>query len=190
MALVSAVTVPAGAALHPGGGVRHVTTVASGVISTVAGGVGGPGPAAQVAVTACALAFGGGHLYIGDGGSVRQVSPRTDQLTTTVGTGVDGPPGDGGPATQASVGVSGGLTAVGACGLAFDHSGNLVIEGSTRIRVVAASAGTFYGQAMTKGTSIPWPATAPSGSPATAARPLAPNLSAGAESGWTPRAIW
>ena len=53
--------------------------------------------------------------------------------------------GDGGPATSASFAI--------AYGVAIDHSGNLVIadSGDGRIRVVAGSTGTFYGQAMTAG---------------------------------------
>jgi NHL repeat-containing protein len=53
--------------------------------------------------------------------------------------------GDGGPAAQATVESSGGL--------AFDAAGNLVIAdaGHNRVRVVAASDGRFYGQAMTAG---------------------------------------
>ena len=53
--------------------------------------------------------------------------------------------GDGGPATSASFAI--------AYGVSIDHSGNLVIadSGDCRIRVVAGSTGTFYGQAMTAG---------------------------------------
>jgi hypothetical protein len=52
--------------------------------------------------------------------------------------------GDGGPAIKA---------ALGPAGVALDDSGNLVIadESSSRIRVVAQSTGTFYGQPMTAG---------------------------------------
>lgn len=53
--------------------------------------------------------------------------------------------GDGGPATAASLFLP--------WGLAFDSAGNLVIldAGNRRVRVVAASDGTFYGQPMTTG---------------------------------------
>jgi hypothetical protein len=53
--------------------------------------------------------------------------------------------GDGGPGTAATVQAAGGL--------AFDHGGNLVIAdtGNHVVRVVAATTGTFYGQAMTAG---------------------------------------
>src|SRR4029077_5882185 len=75
------------------------------------------------------------------GGSGRKVDPGTDLLSTPAGTGAVGPLGEGGSATRASVRT---------CGVALDHSGNLVI-GDTfnqRVRVVAASAGSFYGTAM------------------------------------------
>jgi trimeric autotransporter adhesin len=129
--------------------VRRASPAAAGVISTVAGGVGGPGKATNVAVNPCGVAFSGGYLYAGNAitvvTTVRQVSLSNDQLTTPVGVGALGPLGDGGPATKASLSA--------ACGLAFDHFGNLVIAdyGHSQVRVVAASSGTFYGQAMTAG---------------------------------------
>ena len=65
-----------------------------------------------------------------------------DHIYTVAGNGKAGFSGDGGPATAAELrGAS----------VAVDHHGNLVIDdgGNNRIRVVAASTGTFYGQAMT-----------------------------------------
>jgi trimeric autotransporter adhesin len=118
---------------------------AAGVISTVAGGVGGPAGGTKVALfLPCGVSFGAGHLYIADRVSVRQLSPGTGQLTTPVGTGVAGLLGDGGPAARASV---------AGCGVALDHSGNLVIADTenTRIRVVAHTTGAFYGRPMTAG---------------------------------------
>ena len=90
------------------------------VISTVAGGVGGPAPATSVSIYygapgsftsgfygggmwPCSVAFAGGQVYIADNWSVRTVSPETDQLRTFAGTGAGGPLGDGGPAVRASV---------------------------------------------------------------------------------------
>ena len=66
-------------------------------------------------------------------------------IYTVAGTGHGGFSGDGGPATAARLYVPGGL--------AFDTAGNLLIadSGNNRIRVVAASSGTFYGMAMTAG---------------------------------------
>ena len=119
--------------------------VVAGIISTVAGGVGGPAKATRVSVGGlCGVSVGNEFLYAASGLTVRKVSPQTDQLTTQAGTGATGPLGDGGPACSASV---------NACGTATDPSGNLVIADSldSRIRVVAARAGTFYGQAMRTG---------------------------------------
>jgi hypothetical protein len=119
------------------------TVAASGIISTVAGGVGGPAKGTAVGLPgACGVAAAGGQLYIGDSYSVREVS-GTGRLTTLAGTGVlAGPLGDGGPAVKA--------TFNGVCPVTVDHSGNLVAADTLhdRIRVVAASAGTFYGQKM------------------------------------------
>jgi DNA-binding beta-propeller fold protein YncE len=116
----------------------------AGVISTVAGGVGGPARATQVALAPCGVSFGAGHLYIASG-VVRQVSPGTDRLTTPAGTAGDGGPlGDGRRAARASL---------SACAVAVDHFGNLVIADflHQRVRVVAARTGTFYGRPMTAG---------------------------------------
>ena len=116
----------------------------AGVISTVAGGVGGPGQATQVDVnTPCGVSSGGGRLYVAAFSVVRQVNPATDWLTTPAGT-PNAPFGEGGPAASAGM---------GACGAAVDQRGNLVIADglNERVRVVAASTGTFYGRAMTKG---------------------------------------
>ena len=186
----------------------------------------------------CGVSFGAGQLYIADGGSVRQVNPGTDRLTTPAGTGVRGGPlGDGRRAARASLSS--------ACGVAVDHSGNLVIAdgrprpdpggggrtgtfygqamtagdiytvagerhrrvlrrrrpghqgrtrpgpegvavdaagnlviadtGNQRIRVVAARTGTFYGQPMTAGDIYTVAGDGTAGSPATAARPPAPS---------------
>jgi hypothetical protein len=119
----------------------------------VAGGVGGPAKATTVAVSPAAVAYGAGSLYIADGGSVRKVNPATGQLTTPAGTGAQMPLGDGGLATEAAL--------VGPAGVAVDRSGNLLVADPNyignpgpsidRVRVVAASTGTFYGRAMAAG---------------------------------------
>ena len=141
---------PAAAAARPGGAGAPRGGPSAGVISTVAGGVGGPARATTVALNACGVSFGAGHLYIADdgpvqGGSVRAVSPGTDRLTTPAGTGAVGPLGDGGRATRAGLRQP--------CGVAVDRSGNLVIADTfnNRVRVVAHKTGTFYGKAMTAG---------------------------------------
>jgi hypothetical protein len=78
-----------------------------------------------------------------------------------------GSAGDGGPATSARVSFPGQL--------ALDSAGNLVLtDGGNRVRVVAATSGTFYGQAMTAGDIYTVAGTGTAGStgdggPATAA---------------------
>ncbi len=122
----------------------------TGTISTVAGGVGGPGKATTVALpNPCGVSFASGSVYLGDDPAIRRIS-QTGWLTTPAGTGptgtgASGPIGDGGPAVKASFD--------GACGVVADHSGNLVIADAahSRVRVVAAATGTFYGRAMTAG---------------------------------------
>jgi trimeric autotransporter adhesin len=120
----------------------------AGTIATVAGGVGGPGLATTVALSGdCGVSFGAGSLYIADGPVVRQVSPQGDGLVTPAGAGEfasNGAPFDGQLATAASFVV---------CWAQVDHSGNLIIadDDAPQVGVVAATTGTFYGQAMTAG---------------------------------------
>ena len=138
------VATPAAAAATP------AAAVAGGTISTVAGGVGGPGPARSVAmVNACGLRAAGGSLYIGTGAghtafgsALRRVNVVTGALSTVAGNGADGPFGDGGAATA---------TAIGPCSSTVDPAGNLVIPDGLTVRLVAAKTGTFYGQKMTAG---------------------------------------
>ncbi len=149
----------AGAA--PAGGTTGLTAravPAGGIISTVAGGVGGPGAGTGISMsdansppggcgTVNTVTFAAGNLYVADG-SVRKVSERTGLLTTPAGTGAAGPLGTGGPAVSAPL---------GACGVAVDHAGNLVIADEFRhlVEVVPARTGTFYGRAMTAGHLYP-----------------------------------
>ena len=76
---------------------------------------------------------------------MRAVNPVTDWLTTPAGTGYNSPLGDRGRAATAGL--------HNACGAAVDQAGNLLIADASesRVRVAAASTGTFYGQAMTAG---------------------------------------
>jgi trimeric autotransporter adhesin len=136
---------PAGAAAAGAGTPGTGQAATAGIISTVAGGVGGPGPATAVALVPSGVFYGGGSLYIAGSTSVRKVDPGTGHLTTPAGTGVSGPLGDGGWASRA--------TLSGAMGGAVDGAGNLVIADAVgnRVRVVAAATGTFYGRAMKAG---------------------------------------
>jgi hypothetical protein len=118
-------------------------SAAGGIISTVAGGVGGPGPAPSVAVSPCGVDWAGGWLYLGDGSMVRRVSAATGALTTVAGDNAAGPVDDSGAAV--------GSATSGACGTAVDGAGNLVIAADSQVRVLAARTGSFYGQPMTAG---------------------------------------
>jgi hypothetical protein len=131
----------------------------AGHIYTVAcGGTGGPGdggPATRAGSCAGDVAVdGAGNLMIADGALVRVVATRSGtfygQAMTagdiyTIAGGGTGGLGDGGPATKAELGYS--------TWVATDHAGNVVIGDyiNSRVRVVAAASGTFYGQAMTAG---------------------------------------
>jgi len=66
-------------------------------------------------------------------------------IYTVAGNGAAGFSGDGGRATSAEISIPRGVAADGAGNLLIADSGNF------RIRVVAATTGTFYGQAMTAG---------------------------------------
>ncbi len=149
LALASAAALAWGGGLALAGGAGVRPAAATGDITTVAGGVGGPGAGTEVSLglgqnAVCGISYGSGALYVADSGVVRKVNTQTGGLTTPAGTGTAGPLGDGGPAASATLST---------CGATLDHSGNLVIAdlGGSRIRVVAAGAGTFYGQAMTAG---------------------------------------
>jgi hypothetical protein len=136
----------------------------AGDIYTVAGtgtggisGDGGPATAAVLNGPRRVTVDGAGNLVITDRGNnrVRVIASSTGTFYgqamtagdtyTVAGNGTFGFSGDGGPATAAELAVP-DQTAV-------DGAGNLVIadSGNNRVRVVAASTGTFYGQAMTAG---------------------------------------
>ncbi len=132
----------------------HIYTVAGG--GTANPGDGGPATSAELG-PADVRVDGVGNLVIADvsGARIRVVAERTGtfygqvmtagDIYTVAGTGTTGFSGDGGPATSAEF-----FTPIG---LALDTAGNVVIadEQNYRIRVVAVTTGTFYGQAMTAG---------------------------------------
>jgi trimeric autotransporter adhesin len=77
-------------------------------------------------------------------GTFYGVPMTAGDIYTVAGDGLPRYSGDGGPATNA------GMSPLG---ISVDAAGNLVIsdQGNSRIRVVAATTGTFYGKAMTAG---------------------------------------
>ena len=138
--------------------------MAAGDIYTIAGtgtggfsGDGGPATSAELSDPTGVAVDGAGNLLIADFDNcrIRVVAASTGtfygqamtagHIYTVAGNGIRGLSGDGGPATSAEMNDPGGA--------AMDPAGNLVIADSFngRIRVVAASSGTFYGQAMTAG---------------------------------------
>jgi trimeric autotransporter adhesin len=120
-------------------------------------GDGGPATSAELGRPA-GLAFDrAGNLLIADSldSVVRVVAARSatfygqpmkaGNIYTIAGHGTPGYSGDGGPGTSAELSAPGGVTT--------DRAGNAVIADTrnSRIRVVAAHTGTFYGQAMKAG---------------------------------------
>lgn len=136
------------------------------VVTAIAGGVGGPGLATNVAMGhPCALTFAGGNLLIdsssvitlGQGFLIRSVSAGTDHLTTPAGSGFPGLSADGTPGPQAQSTAS--------CAVAADSRGDVIWsdslwlrfipgginEGNDLVRMLAVHSGTFYGVPMTAG---------------------------------------
>jgi hypothetical protein len=125
---------PAGAAGSPG------------ILSTVAGGPG-RGLVHNVAQDANWVTTApDGTVYESDGqGVVRQFNDTSTWEKAIAGVGVVSYGGDGGLATRARLGRLGGL--------ALDQDKNVVVAdiSNNRIRMIAATSGTFYGIAMTAG---------------------------------------
>jgi trimeric autotransporter adhesin len=145
-------------------GTFYGQAMTAGDIYTVAGdgtqgfpGDSGPATAAEIGRSQGVAVDGAGNLLIADTANnrVRVVAARTGtfygramtagDIYTVAGDGTKGYSGDGGPATAAGL--------HGPKGVTLDGAGNLVIadQVNDRVRVVAAKAGTFYGQAMTAG---------------------------------------
>ncbi len=120
-------------------------------------GDGGPATAAELDFPSGVTVDGTGNLLIADSGDnrIRVVAGSSGtfygkamtagHIYTIAGDGTAGFSGDGGPATAAELDQPVGVT--------VDGAGNVLIADTlnSRIRVVAASTGTFYGQAMTAG---------------------------------------
>ncbi len=145
-------------------GTQFGTAVTAGDITTIAGtgafddsGDGGPATSAALAYPAGLALDASGNLLVCDSGNnvVRVVAAASGtfygqamtagDIYTVAGDGSAGFGGDGGPATSGQLDEPADVTA--------DAAGNLVIAdlGNNRVRVVAVSNGTFYGQAMTAG---------------------------------------
>ena len=182
-------------------GTFYGRAMTAGDIYTVAGGGhhlgdGGPATSGQLDTPQSVTTDGAGNLVIDDAfhERIRVVAEKTGtfygqpmttgDIYTVAGNGIQGFSGDGGAATSAELNDPNDVVT--------DAAGNLVVADTqnSRIRVVAATTGTFYGQAMTAGTYTPWPATAPRASPAPAARPPAPNSTGPRASRWTAPATW
>jgi len=120
-------------------------------------GNGGPATAARLNYPEGLALDGSGNLVIADSSNsqIRVVAAVTGtfygqamtagDIYAVAGNGTAGLTGNGGPATAAELSLPGGV--------AVDGAGNLVIADTynNEIRVVAATTGTFYGQAMTAG---------------------------------------
>jgi hypothetical protein len=139
-----------------------------GVIYRVAGG-GHHAPADAGVATAAGFRFvysgpdvatdAAGNVLVADTGrhQVDVVAARTGtyygrkmsagHIYILAGTGTNGFSGDGGPATAANLSFPDVV--------ATDHAGNVLtagaVDGSLRVRLIAARSGTFYGQPMTAG---------------------------------------
>jgi hypothetical protein len=145
-------------------GTFYGQAMTAGDIYTIAGngteGYAGDGGAAASAELDSPAGVGvdrSGNILVGDSGnSVFRVVAGTSStfygqamtagdIYTIAGNGAAGYSGDGGPATAAELGAPWGAT--------VDGAGNVLVTdpGNSRVRVVAESTGTFYGQAMTTG---------------------------------------
>jgi trimeric autotransporter adhesin len=145
-------------------GTFYGQAMTQGDIYTVAGdgtagysGDGGPARSAELNYPRGLAIDAAGNIVINDSANwrIRVVAASTGtfygqamtqgDIYTVAGDGSPGFGGDGGPAISAELNLPSGV--------AVDDSGNLLIadDGNDRVRVVAASTGTFYGQAMTEG---------------------------------------
>jgi hypothetical protein len=136
--------------------VRDIYTIAGNGTAGFSGD-GGPATGAELGFPQGVTVDAAGNPLIADTSNdrIRVVAASTGtfygtsmtagDIYTIAGNGTAGFSGDGGPAT--------GTELFGPAGVTVDTAGNVVIADTfnVRVRVVAASTGTFYGQAMTAG---------------------------------------
>ncbi|HEV2371440.1 MAG TPA: hypothetical protein VGS19_04650 [Streptosporangiaceae bacterium] len=170
---VVALALVTGAAMVSGGNASAASgprSAVPGTISTIAGGVGGPGLATRIGMGANGVSYAHGSLYVAALNTIRRINTVTDQLSTPAGNGGFFRSGNGGLAADAGLNTN---------MVAADHSGNLVLTdtGDNQVRVVAARSGRFYGQPMTAGHIYRVAGSGeqvPEGVPATQAKLYAP----------------
>jgi hypothetical protein len=127
-------------------------------------GDGGPAAQAELAIPSGVTVDGTGNLLIADTGNnrVRVVAARNgtfygvamtagDIYTVAGCGGTKCPIGDGGPARAARLTVPDGVAADSAGNLVVSECGQGRVSQDRRVRAVAVSDGTFYGQQMTAG---------------------------------------
>ncbi|MGH3155748.1 MAG: hypothetical protein ACRDNF_04095, partial [Streptosporangiaceae bacterium] len=142
-------------------GTFYGQAMTAGHIYTVAGGGTGandvPATTASLSGPGSVAVDGKANLVIADSnlneiqvvarhwGTFYGQAMRPGYIYDVAGTGAEGYSGDGGPAAAAELDKPAGVS--------LDSAGNLVIADTdnNRVRVVAESTGTFYGQAMTAG---------------------------------------
>jgi hypothetical protein len=191
----------ASGALYVGAGLVRAVSIGTGQLTTPAGdGAPGPfddgAPANATTLNTCAVTVDpqGNLVVAANGAQVAVVAASTGtfygqpmtagDIYTIAGTGKEGFSGDGGPATAAELSKPAAVS--------VDSAGNLAIAdpASNRVRVVAASSGTFYGQAMTAGDIYTVAGNGSAGFSGDAARRLSPNSPCQPIWHWTRRKIW
>jgi hypothetical protein len=129
----------------------HIYTIA-GTGARGSAGDGGPGGKARLAAPVGVAVDSAGNVLVADSGNerVRVVCVKAGRFYGRRMTAGHIYPLAGGGTSTAN-GIPAGQAVLDPLGLAVDGHGNVVIASFTALRVVAARAGTFYGQAMKAG---------------------------------------